>query len=312
MSHCGVIGGAGFLGRPLVDQLVASGRTVVVIDRQPYIPAASGGNEVINRIGDYSDKNFLANALRDVSEIVLLAYASVPKTSYEDPLSDMTNNLPPVLGLLEIAATLSLKKVLIVSSGGAVYGRVDQLPILETHPTNPLSPYGITKLAIEKYAGMYRATKKVPVVIARPANAYGEGQRPYTGQGFIATAIASVLDGKMIIVFGDNGTIRDYIHVEDIARGLIAILDRGKVGEQYNLGTGVGMSNEDILAAIRVHSDQQGHSINVKHLPAREFDVPANVLDIQKIKNDTGWVPSIAFSDGLARAWRWFEKYYSA
>ena len=102
-----------------------------------------------------------------------------------------------------------MQKLVLVSSGGTVYGNPSTVPVAEDHPTTPISPYGITKLAIEKYAAMYRLTAGLPVVCVRPGNAYGEGQRPFSGQGFIATAMASVIQGKEVVLFGERGTVRD-------------------------------------------------------------------------------------------------------
>jgi len=130
-------------------------------------------------------------------------------------------NLPKAVRLFELASTLPLKKFVWISSGGTVYGRTSTGLIPETRPTLPLSPYGITKLAIEKYAHIYFESKGLPIVCVRPANAFGEGQRTYSGQGFIATAIASVLDGRELTLFGEQGTIRDYLHVADVATGIV-------------------------------------------------------------------------------------------
>jgi UDP-glucose 4-epimerase len=128
----------------------------------------------------------------------------------------------------------------LVSSGGTVYGVARSLPIAEDHPTEPISPYGITKLTIEKYAGMFGAASGLPIVIVRPGNAYGEGQHASTGQGFIATAMDAICRGEAVGVFGPIGTIRDYVHVADVASGIVAAWILGAAGETYNIGTGVG------------------------------------------------------------------------
>lgn len=152
----------------------------------------------------------------------------------------------------------------------------------------------------------------MPVVCVRPANAYGEGQRPFVGQGFVATAIASVLKCREITLFGETGTIRDYIHVTDVANGIIAALDRGTPGSCYNIGTGVGRSNKDILDAIYPFAKSAGFEPQVKTLPERQFDVPVNVLDCNRLNTETGWQAIIPFEEGIERTWRWFYSEYSS
>ena len=294
-----VIGGAGFIGRSLVRQLLEHGRKVVIIDQGPTPASLQDG--VTYHQGSFADPVFLAEVLKSVDEVIHLAYASVPKTSFEDPSADLLQNVPPTLVLFDQAVLAGIKKMVVISSGGTVYGQVNEVPIHEDHATNPISPYGITKLTIEKYAGLFFALKQLPVVIVRPANAYGEEQRPYTGQGFIATAVASILDGKELTVFGETGAVRDYIHVEDIASGIIAALEHGSSGEAYNLGTGRGASTKDVIELISHYTN--GREIKISHQPDRSFDVTQNILDIQKISGLTGWQPTVLLEEGIHRVW---------
>lgn len=126
-----------------------------------------------------------------------LAYSTVPQTSFSDPMFDLQSNLPRVVALMEeLKHHTKLRRFMVVSSGGTVYGHATQLPISEYAQTEPVSPYGITKLTIERYALMYHRLHDLPVVLVRPANAYGLGQQAFKGQGFIATAIGSILQGK--------------------------------------------------------------------------------------------------------------------
>ena len=168
--------------------------------------------------------------------------------------------------------------MILVSSGGTVYGEATHLPIREDHPTNPISPYGVTKLTLEKYAHLYATTHGLKVICLRPANAFGVGQRPHAGQGFVSTAIASCLRGQPIKVFGQRGTVRDYIYVSDIAAGIVCALDRGRLSETYNLGSGAGQSNMDVVEAFMPLMREIGCEARVEHLPERVFDVQTNVL----------------------------------
>lgn len=300
-SRCCVIGGTGFIGRAVVPLLRKRSREVLVVHRsRAPVPEELG---VAHVRGNYGDPVFLEEILTGVDEVIHLAYASVPKTSVEDPLADLLQNLPPALTLLEVASKLTIKKLVLVSSGGTVYGQARALPIAETHPTNPISPYGITKLAIEKYADLFFALRELPVVIVRPSNGYGEEQKPFAGQGFIATAIASALRGRAIEIFGETGCVRDYIHVSDIARGILAALEHGRIGECYNLGTGVGTNNIDVIDQLMRLAEKIDIRLKIAHLPDRTFDVARNILDCTKMKRDTCWEPSVSLEAGLARTW---------
>lgn len=305
--RCCVIGGAGFIGSHLVKELLATGRTVRVAGRrdpsQIHLP-----KEVEYFQGDIRNRDFLEKILKNVNEVVDLAYSSVPKTSYENPILDINDNLPGSVGLLDIASNLDIKKLVFVSSGGTVYGEPQYLPLDENHPTNPISPYGITKLALEKYAQMYYKLKKLPVVCVRPSNPFGEGQKAFIGQGFIATGIASVLAGQELKIFGERGTIRDYIYIADLARATVAALDFGLPGNCYNAGSGHGLSNLDVIEQIAAVSKKYDLTPIVSHLPPRLFDVSANVLDSKKLIDISGWSPQVNFSEGIERTWDWFYK----
>mgnify|MGYP001500514411 CR=1 FL=1 len=256
--------------------------------------------------GDFSRLDVLQPLLEMHDEVVHLAYATVPNTSYDNPLGDLLENLPPTVQLFAAAASAGCRLIL-VSSGGTVYGEATVLPVSEQHPTYPISPYGVTKLTLEKYANLYAATHGLQVVCVRPANAYGEGQRPFAGQGFIATAMGSAMRGEPVKIFGARGTVRDYLHVDDLAAGIVCALLHGKPGETYNLGSGVGLSNLEVVEAIAPLLRDIGHVVRVVHAAERPFDVRANVLDSTKLKLHTNWAPGVDFATGLLRTRDWLS-----
>lgn len=301
--RCCVIGGAGFIGAHVTRLLAGSGREVTVLGRRGQ-PDARLPDGVQYVSGDYGDPAVLQAVLRRVDAVIDLAYSTVPKTSFDDPVFDILSNLPASVQLLREAAAAGTRKVVLVSSGGTVYGIARSLPIREDHPTNPISPYGITKLTIEKYARMFEVTSGLPVVIVRPANAYGEGQHGFAGQGFIATAMHSIVRGQAVAIFGATGTVRDYVHVADVASGIVAALDSGEGGEIYNIGTGEARSNLDVLGVVEPLALAAGYELRTTTLPLRTFDVPANVLDSRKLSAVSGWMPSIDFAQGIQRSWR--------
>jgi len=301
-----VIGGAGYIGAHLAHQLVATGRRVTVLGRR-MTPAHALPQEVAYVSGDFAELEVITGLLDRHHEVIDLAYASVPNTSFEDPLADLLQNLPPMVQLFpEVAARGG--KLLLVSSGGTVYGEAIQLPIAETHPTRPISPYGVTKLTVENYAHLYAKTHGLQFVCLRPANAYGVGQRPHAGQGFISTAMASAMRRAPIKIFGPIGTVRDYLYVSDLATGIVRTLEAGRLLETYNLGSGLGYSNMDVIQAMTPIMKKCGGEVQVEHLPERAFDVKANVLDSTKLRSDTGWKPEVEFDRGLELTCEWLRQ----
>jgi UDP-glucose 4-epimerase len=300
---CLVIGGGGYVGSFLVPLLLATGRRVTILGRKP---APSDPLPVNTRYvqGSFSELTLIQRLLDEHHEVIHLAYATVPNTSYDNPLGDLLENLPPTVQLFSEAAKRGNRLVL-VSSGGTVYGEALSLPITENHPTQPISPYGVTKLTLERYAFLYAATHGLQVVCVRPSNAYGEGQRPFIGQGFIATAMASAILGRPVMVFGEHGGVRDYIHVTDLASGIVAALERGEIGKSYNLGSGQGYSTLDIIERLSFLCKLRDAKIQVVKMNARPFDVRKNVLDSSALKISTYWEPKVDIESGLERTLEW-------
>ncbi|HOA06171.1 MAG TPA: NAD-dependent epimerase/dehydratase family protein, partial [Candidatus Fermentibacter daniensis] len=302
------IGGAGFIGTHLVSELLATGRTVTILDRRTdAIQELPRGADYV--AGDFGQCQLIRELLCNHEEVIHLAYTSVPKTSFENPFSDLLENLPPTVQLFAETAE-SGRKLLFVSSGGTVYGEAGTLPIREDHPTRPISPYGLTKLTLEGYAHLYAVTHGLKFVCVRPANAFGPGQKPFTGQGFIASAMTSMMRGLPVTVFGQRGTVRDYIYVGDLAAGIVSALEKGRPSEIYNLGSGVGRTNMDVIEAITPLLEGLAYKIRIEHLPERTFDVRANILDSGKLHKDTGWSPTTPFDKGLLRTREWLKDFH--
>lgn len=303
-----VVGGAGFIGTHFVRLLCADGRRqVVVVGRRRQGPAGLPPLARYVSADAADDKSILA-LLAEVDEVVDLAYATVPKTSFDDPVHDVLANLPATVNLLQKASDFPLRRFLLVSSGGTVYGNAARLPIDESHPTNPISPYGITKVAAEKYALMFHQLMGLPVVIARPGNPYGPDQFGKLAQGFIGAAMYAAANGESVTVFGERGTIRDYIHIDDLCGGLMATLEHGKPGDIFNIGTGIGQDNLSILELLSDIVGRDGYTLTIQTKPARPFDVAANVLDSARLTQVSGWRAQILLQEGLQKTWDLVKK----
>lgn len=300
-----IVGGGGFIGSHLAHHLARQGEREVIVTGRSAVPRFSLPSSVSYVQGNAGDVAFIGDLLENCDEVVDLAYATVPKTSFDDPVHDVLVNLPSSVALLRQACQRKLRRFVLVSSGGTVYGNADYLPIDEKHPTNPVSPYGITKLALEKYALMFQRLDGLPVVIVRPGNPYGPNQFGKLAQGFVGAAMYAAIKGDIVAVFGERGTVRDYIHVDDLCQGIIAAMDKGLSGDVFNVGSGVGYNNLELLEVLRNVVAPDGFRVRVETRPARPFDVAANVLSTARLTLVSGWQATYGLEAGLRQTWDW-------
>jgi UDP-glucose 4-epimerase len=298
MSRILIAGGAGFLGSNLADSLLHLGHAVHILDRRGarcLLP-----DEIRERIvwheGDFSDPSCLQTAASGQDIVFHLISTTLPKSSNQDPAFDFASNVVGTIHLLEAAKHGGARKVIFASSGGTVYGLPQVIPIPENHPTEPLTSYGITKLAIEKYLALFRHEHGLEYTVLRMGNPYGRYQWPLGSQGAIAVFIWRALKGQTIDIWGDGELVRDYIHVFDVVEAMIAAMDRKADSQVFNVGSGQGHSLNDVVMTIE---HVVGHEVAVQHSSSRSLDTPANVLDISKIRSALGWQPKITFAQGI-------------
>ncbi len=301
-----VLGGSGFIGRHLALALLRRGETVVVADRHPpralpaaMLPAAAPRAAFVALDLATAD---LAALLQDGDVVHHCAWSTIPKTANDDPLADLDTNLRGTLRLLDALAARAGTRLVFASSGGTVYGRLRETPVREDHPLDPITAYGVSKLAAEKYIGFYRASRGLDARIARISNPYGIGQDPWRKQGAASVFLHRALAGQPIEVWGDGSVVRDYLHVADLTAGLLALADAPATASGpavFNLGSGEGVSIDRLLAALGARLQR---ALAVDYLGARAFDVPVNVLDISRAREHLGWSPRLDLAAGLDRA----------
>lgn len=306
-----VLGGGGFLGSAIVDQLLAEGHPVRVLDRghnQPH--RAFTTNERVEWLsGDMRDAATVKDVLKDASAVVHLAWSTRPKSSNDEPIFDVQSNVVGTLQLLEEMRIQGIKTILFASSGGTVYGPPLHTPIAEDHPTNPTTSYGITKLAVEKYLLLERELHGLRPVILRMANPYGERQRVAGAQGVVAAFLQRALAGQAIEIWGDGTVIRDFLHVADVSRACGLALRYTGEACVFNIGSGAGTSLNEL---VRLLSELLGRELEVMHQPARSFDVKSNVLCCQRARRELQWEPVIGMAEGLRRTLDWLQAGRSA
>jgi UDP-glucose 4-epimerase len=255
--------------------------------------------------GDLTNPVDLSVALTGMEIVVHLVSTTLPKTSNDNPIYDVETNILGTLNLLNLARDLGISKIVFASSGGTVYGQPLEYPIPETHPTNPICSYGITKLTIEKHLYLFRHLYGLDYVVLRPANPYGPRQNPATGLGAIVTFLDRVLNDKAITIWGDGTVARDYFYVSDLVRAFVRVIEGSTPSRVYNIGSGRPCSLNAILATIERLA---GVAPKVQFLPARAVDLPLNCLDISRAKEELGWVPEVTLDEGIARTWSWLKE----
>lgn len=308
MNRFLIMGGAGFLGSHLADTLLRRGGNVRIFDRPGILPYRSfdACEHIEWQQGDFNSVSDIDMAVQGCHIIYHLISTTLPKTSNENPIFDIETNVIGTLKLLEAACRVGVKKVIFASSGGTVYGNPIQVPISEDHPTNPMSSYGIGKLTIEKYLSLYRELHGLDYAILRLSNPYGERQRVKSAQGVVAVFLHKAMTEQPIEIWGNGTVVRDYIYVTDVVQAMLKVADYNGEVRLFNIGSGSGRSVNDILAAIEIILNRPLQCI---YKPGRVFDVPANVLDIQRASQCLDWRPEISFEAGIERFHKWLSNY---
>jgi len=303
-NRCLVLGGCGFLGSNLVERLLREGYRIRILDRSNpgcrNLASVKGKFEFLQ--GNFLNPADIEKALEDIDIVFHLVGTTLPISSNENPVFDIESNVVGTIHLLQACVRRRLKKVVFSSSGGTVYGQPDRLPIQEDDPTNPICSYGITKLAIEKYLHLLYHLHGLEYTILRIANCYGTNQKAPGPQGAIGVFLSHIMQGKLITIWGDGSTMRDYIHVEDVADAFVKALTHNSKYRIFNIGTGVGTSLRDLLDKMEQIT---GIKPRVEYVTGRLADVPANILDSRRAQEYMDWRFKIDCETGLRKTWTW-------
>lgn len=309
MTHYLVTGGNGFIGSHLVDRLASDpDNRVTVFDLYPR-PHGDTPAEVLFVQGDIGDAALVRRTLVDqgIEVVYHVAWASIHETSIKDPVRDIEMNLVPSVGLLDASREAGVKRIVYISSGGTVYGIPLTLPISEDHPTHPISGYGITKLAVEEYLRMYSHLYGVQSVILRPSVAYGPRQNPRRRQSAVTVFIHRALLGEPIVIWGDGEVLRDYIYVDDLTSALVAAaLVPLSSTAVFNLAGSAAYTLNQLILEIETTLAVR---IDVRHEPARRFDVPLLRLDTRAAIQALNWQPLTDLSEGIAQTATWLKQW---
>ena len=301
-----VSGGAGFIGSHTVDALVADGgHEVSVID-----DLSAGKREQVNSRARFHQADIRdAAAVRGVIErerpevLVHLAAQMDVRRSVADPAFDAQVNLVGFLNLMEAGREHGLRRVVFSSTGGAIYGEQESFPCDENHPLRPVSPYGVAKLATEKYLFFYHAQYGIDYVALRYANVYGPRQDPHGEAGVVAIFCGRMLEDRPVTIYGDGGQTRDYVFVADVVRANMAAV-ASNVSGAFNVGTGVETDVNQLYAALaRIAGTGRAPDFG----PPRAGEQRRSVILPARAANELRWRPQVELSDGLAQTLRFFR-----
>lgn len=284
MTRGGVLllGGTGFIGSALARRLEHEQTAAHVLGRK--------------------NAGMLEHLLPQCGTVIHLACTTTPGSSAAQPDLE-TENLTLTLRLLGLLREQPETHLIFFSSGGTVYGNPSRLPVPEDSPTAPLSNHGAGKVAQEHHCELARS-RGHSVTILRPSNAYGPGQGLKSGFGLVRTMLERARSGTPLEIWGDGENVRDFIYIDDIVEACTRLIKLPRDSGTYNLGTGVGLSINQLKRVVEAASGRQVQSI---YRPARSVDVRSVVLDISHVKASLGWQPAVSLTDGLARTWQWLH-----
>ncbi len=310
-----VTGGAGFIGSTLVDRLLAEGHSVDVIDdlssgalANLAEARADRNNEVRFHQLDIRDPGVVDVIGRRRPDVIfhLAAQADV-RVSVTRPVFDAEVNILGSLNVLEGARAAGTGKVVFASSGGTIYGDPDpsQLPVRESHPLVPLSPYGVSKKAVGDYLQAYRELHELEYTALALANVYGPRQDPHGEAGVVAIFAGNLLEGRACTVFGDGEQTRDFVYVDDVVDAFVRAGGRGS-GLLLNVGTGVETSVNRLYAVM---AEATGAPRDPTRAAARPGELQRSALDPGRAAIHLGWQPWTSLEEGVAETLRWFKSH---
>jgi UDP-glucose 4-epimerase len=296
-----VTGGAGFIGSNLVDTLLDAGHEVAVVDdlstgRRENLAGALDRGAVLHEadISDPPAMRTLLAAERPDAVLHLAAQMDV-RRSVADPAFDARVNVVGTAALLDAAHKADVRRFVLASTGGAIYGEADTIPTGEDAPLRPEAPYGAAKAAAESYLALYQRLHALSTLSLRLGNVYGPRQDPRGEAGVVALFCDAVRDGRPVTIYGDGTQTRDFIYVADVVDAFVAALSTDASGS-LNIGTGTETSVRELASALGAES---------RLAPERPGEILRSCLDPGRAAEVLGWRAQIGMRDGLERTLDW-------
>jgi UDP-glucose 4-epimerase len=302
-----VTGGAGFIGSNLVDALLEQGHEVAILDdfstgKEENVAQALRNGATVHR-ADIRNATEVDDVVRQVKpEAIFHLAAQVDvRRSVADPAFDARTNIEGTINVLDAARNVEAR-VINVSTGGAIYGDVDQIPSPETVEPAPEAPYGQSKYNAERYLRLYRRLFGLSTATVRLGNVYGPRQDPMGEAGVIAIFCGKLESGERPKIYGTGKQTRDYVFVGDVVRALLAVLDHPEAHDEYNVGTGRESSVLDIVEGLKPYADG---SFEPEFAEARLGEMERSCLDVTRAREELGWAAEVELPEGLRRTVDW-------
>jgi UDP-glucose 4-epimerase len=309
-GNCLILGGGGFIGSNLCEELLSRGYNVTVFDKlnfsQKNIQEFENSIEIIE--GDFSNEIDVEKSLDGIDYVYHLVSTTIPATSNANPTYDVETNLISSLKLFEVCLAKKIKKIIFLSSGGTVYGIPEKVPVTEDQFSNPICSYGIVKRSIEEYLFMFNKLYGMDYNVFRMSNPYGEKQNPHAAQGVIPVFLYKAILKQPIEIWGDGEVVRDYIYIKDAVKVLASSIEVNSDRKIFNLSSGEGRSLNDILNIIKKVMKED---LKVEFREGRKLDVPVNVLDNTRVKEIFNWQPEISLEEGIKNTYDYLKENYS-
>lgn len=299
-----VTGGAGFIGSHLVDALLARKHRVTVLDN-----LSTGKRSNLHTRASFIKMDISSPRVESVvkrlrPEIIFhLAAQKDPRRSVLDPVSDAETNVIGLLRLVKSSLACGIKKFILASTGGAIYGGANKVPTPESYPAHPLSPYGVSKLSSEHYLHSYRHAGGFPSVSLRLANVYGPRQDPKSEAGVVAIWLGQMSRGKRPVIYGDGKQTRDFVYVDDVVRAFLLAMTRHATGV-INIGTG---KETTIDALYKKVSRAYGSPLAPVYGPPKLGEEHRSAVAIRLAREELGWKPTVTLDEGLNKTVDWFK-----
>lgn len=296
-----ILGGTGFIGLNLTYYFLHNTEYEITIFGRNWInyPIDLQKNVRVKLIsGEFGPSYDFDRLVSGQNVIFHLISTTVPTTSNKNIAKEIIDNIESTSVLLEACVKHNIEKVIFTSSGGTVYGITNEQRISENAQTDPITSYGLQKLSIEKLLYLYSRMRGLDYRIIRLANPYGPFQKVNGIQGVVSTFIYNILHQKELIVYGDGSVVRDYLYIDDAVQAIINIFDDDAKEKLYNVGSGKGMSINEIISGIEMSLNL---TAKVKFIEGRNVDVPSNILDISKYEQEFGKVSFTSFEEGIKK-----------
>jgi UDP-glucose 4-epimerase len=300
-----ITGGAGFIGSNVQSRLLELGHDVVVVDNLATGFRHNVDPATIFHELDIRHETLLAMFEEEKPDAVIHHAAQMDvRASVRDPQYDASVNIQGSLNLLEACRATGVERFLYASTGGAVYGEPEYLPVDERHPVRPMCPYGVSKHTVEHYLELYHELYGLQYLILRYPNVYGPRQDPHGEAGVVAIFSLQMLRGQTPTIFGDGSKTRDYVFIDDVVEANVLGLDGTAVGT-YNLGRGTPVTDYQVFDEVRRAT---GFTLEPRYAAKRLGEIDHISLDASRARAELGWEPAVSFGEGVVRAVDYYRR----